>query len=129
MKIVHLPDPESHPVWPDIKELLTPAARRGGIEPYSEGDVLWLAVEGGTVYAAMVTKFCNETAEIICLAGTRMTDWLPDWARIFEEYGRAAGAVMLECRGRKGWARYAERFGWVFSHNDDGVPVYTKDLR
>jgi hypothetical protein len=129
LNIVYLPEPESHPLWPEIRSLLEPAARLGGIEPYEPGDVVWLAFEGGKVWAAMVSRLAFDVAEIRCVAGTRLKDWLPQWAAVFEEWARNCEAGLLECRGRKGWGRFADRFGWKFAHvDDDGLPVYQKEL-
>lgn len=129
MHIRWMQEPEHHPTWPAIKALLQPAADVGGIEPYEPGDMVWLATENGTVFAAMTTRFANGVAEIRCVGGTRLRDWLPAWANVFEDWARACGADWLECRGRKGWGRFAERFGWRFSHTDqDGLPVFEKEL-
>lgn len=129
MEIVSLPEPTQHPAWGQIKALLEPAAKVGGIEPYEPGDVVWLAIEDGKVWAAMASRLSFGTAEIRCVGGTRLTDWLPRWAAVFEEWARNCGADWLECRGRNGWARFADRFGWKFSHTDGaGLPVFEKEL-
>jgi len=129
VRVGYLPDPEQHPAWGDIKALLDKAARVGGIEAYEPGDVVWLALDDKTIWAAMVSRFGNGVAEIRCVGGARLNDWLPEWAHIFEEWARNCGARWLQCRGRKGWARFAKRFGWNFSHHDsEGLPVFEKEL-
>lgn len=129
MIVGYLPEPEKHPAWTNIKALLDKAAAVGGIEAYEPGDVVWLAIEDKTIWAAMVSRFGDGVAEIRCVGGARLKDWLPQWAKVFEEWAGSCGAELLECRGRKGWGRFAERFGWKFAHvDDDGLPVYQKEL-
>lgn len=129
MQVGYLPDPEGHPAWGNIKALLERARRYNPVEIYEPGDVVWLAIEDKTIWAAMVSRLNHGVAEIICVSGTKLDAWLPQWAAIFEEWARNCGADWLECRGRKGWARFAERFGWQFSHHDkDGLPVFEKEL-
>lgn len=129
MEIAWLPEPEQHPLWPEILALIAKGAELGGAEPYSKGELVWIAFEQGTIFAVMTTALNADVAEIRNVAGTRLRDWLPEWARIFEQWARNCGADWLECRGRKGWGRFAERFGWHFSHVDkDGLPVFEKEL-
>lgn len=129
MQISYLPEPDKYPLWSDILRLLKPAAEVGGIEPYYDGDLIWIAFEGPTLFAAMSTCLADDVAIIRCVGGARLNEWLPEWADTFEKWARDCGAEWLECRGRKGWGRFASSFGWRFSHTDeDGLPVFEKEL-
>lgn len=129
MEIAYLPEPEAHPLWSAIKALLQPAADIGGIEVYGPGVLVWIAIEGDTVFAAMTTGLSGTTAEILCAGGTRLNDWLPQWMIVAEEWARNCGAKWIECRGRKGWGRFAERYGWrTAGHDNNGLPVFEKEL-
>jgi hypothetical protein len=52
MQVNYLPDPEQHPLWPQIRALLEPAAKFGDVAVECPNQVIWIAHEDGTVFAA-----------------------------------------------------------------------------
>ena len=130
MIVSYLPDPESHPLWSDIKELLRPAAEQGGYGVRDEGELVWIAFEGQTVFAAGTTAIWDDgEAEIRLCAGVRHREWVCEALRIVEAWARDAGASRLTMRGRRGWLRYVRRFGWDATGIEDGKQIFEKALR
>ena len=130
MIVSYLPDPESHPLWPDIQRLLKPAADYGEIPVFGEGECLWVAFEGPTIFAAGTTLLWEDgEAEIRLAGGYRMHDWYEQAEATVTAWARKCGAEKITMRGRKGWARLLRAFGWVVSGEDhDGRTLYQKDL-
>lgn len=131
MIVSFLPEPEKHPLWPGIRELLEPAAKFGGIPAYSGDECVWVAFDGPTVFAAATTIMWNDgEAELLLAGGTRFRDWMGLLDATVSAWARDCGAEKLTMRGRKGWARFARAFGWVASGADEeGRQIYEKDLR
>lgn len=125
-----MPDPEEHPLWPAIKELLKPAADYGEIPVFGDGECLWVAFDGPTIYAAGTTLLWTDgEAEIRLCGGYRHKDWVQQALNTVEAWARDAGATRLTMRGRKGWLRYVRGFGWVtLGHDESGRQLYQKDL-
>lgn len=129
MIVSYLPDAENHPLWPGIRDLLKPAADYGEIPVFGEGECLWIAIEGNTIYAAGTTLLWEDgEAEIRLCGGTRHREWADEALRLVEEWARSAGASRLTMRGRKGWGRYTRPFGWVATGIEDGRQIYEKEL-
>lgn len=131
MELSLLLEPERHPAWPAIEALLRPAARYGGVETFEPGvDWLWIAFEGPTVFAAAVTRFYEDgDAELRMAAGTRLNDWVGLLDAAVSAWARDGGAHKLIMRGRKGWERFSDRFGWVATGNDEGGrTMFEKEL-
>lgn len=129
MIIAYLPDPEHHPLWPQIEALLAKGAQISLSKPYTRGEVVWLALDGETVFAAITTALTADgEAEIRNCGGARLKDWLPTCEETFCEWARNCGSDRLTMRGRKGWGRFAERLGWQPAGMDQGFMVYEKGL-
>jgi hypothetical protein len=127
--VSYLPDPESHPLWNGIRELLRPAAEYGGIPIKDEDELVWVAIDGPTIFAAATTLLWNDgEAELRLAGGARHREWIAPLDEMVSAWARDAGATRLTMRGRKGWARYARAFGWVVSGTEDGKQLYEKVL-
>jgi hypothetical protein len=127
--VSYLPEPEKHPLWPGIQELLKPAAEYGEIPVFGDGECLWIAFDGPTVFAAGTTLLWNDgEAEIRLCGGVRHREWVREALSLVEQWARSAGASRLTMRGRKGWARYVRAFGWGLRGIEDGKQLYEKVL-
>jgi hypothetical protein len=125
----YLPDAEKHPLWPAIYDLLKPAADYGDIDVHEDGDLVWIAFDGPTVFAAAVARPLGDEAELRIAAGSRFREWMPQLDAELTAWARANGAWRLTMRGRMGWARFAKRFGWVaLGHDDAGRMLFQKEL-
>ena len=124
MIVSYLPDAETHRLWPQIRALLEPAAKFGSVEVECSNQVVWIAHEGGTIHAAATTLlYDNGSAELRLAGGHRHRDWAPQLSETVSAWARSAGATRLTMKGRRGWARYAHRLGWV-AHGT----IYEKEL-
>ncbi len=130
MQISYLPDAESHPLWPDIYRILEPAAKLGDVEVKENEDLVWVMFDGPTLYGAATTRLLpGDEVQIRCAGGTRFKDWMPLLDGIVADWGRDCGAWKATMRGRHGWARFAERFGWVaLGKDEDGLTIFEKEL-
>ena len=110
--------------------MLAPSARFGNIDPYEPGDWVWIIYEGPLLVAAAVTRIWpGDEAELRLAGGCRSNDWMGLLDGAVSGWARDGGAHRLTMRGRKGWARFAARFGWVALGTDhDGLTIYTKEL-
>ena len=129
MQIAWLPEPESHPLWPAMVELLKPAADFGGMPVRDEDELVWIIYDGPTLYAVATTMLWDDGEAELRLAGGHLHR---AWAGLLSEtvsaWAKDAGAKKLTGRGRKGWARYARAFGWVASGEEDGRLIFEKVL-
>lgn len=129
MELSYLPDAVNHPLWPAIKALLQPAANYGEIDAFEDGDLVWIAYEGPTVFAAAVARPLGDEAELRLASGTRFREWMPLLDAELTVWAKGNGAWRLTMRGRDGWARFAERFGWVATGKDHkGRTMFEKEL-
>ncbi len=129
MEFSYLPDAEQSPLWPAIKALLQPAADYGEIDVFEDGDLIWIAFDGPTIFAAAVTRLLGDEAELRLAAGTRLRDWIALLDATVSAWARDCGAYRLTMRGRKGWARFARAFGWVaLGHDHKGRTMFAKEL-
>lgn len=128
VKVAYFPDAEQSEHWGAIKELLEPAARRGGIEAKEDGDLIWIAVEDGIVWAAF-TIALTDCLELKCAGGTRMREWVPLLDQVLTAFARDAGKSKLQTRGRWGWKRFGDKLGWKHVGNDErDFPVFEKEV-
>ena len=128
MIVSYLPEPEQHPLWEGIKELLRPAVTDGEI--LDPGELVWIAIDGTTIVGAGTTAQIDDTtAAILAVGGTRHRDWIEQAEAAVSAWAQSNGATKLTMRGRKGWARYFRAFGWAVTGTENGQTVYEKDLR
>jgi len=130
VEVSYLPDAESHPLWPAMREMLKPAAEFGGL-PIEDGDhCVWIAFDGLTVFGVVTTILWDDgEASILLGAGTRLHDWMPQMEAVVSAWARDCGATKLTMKGRKGWGRFARPFGWVALDTDnEGRVLFEKDL-
>jgi hypothetical protein len=128
MQVNYLPDPEQHPLWPQIRALLEPAAKFGDVAVECPNQVIWIAHEDGTVYAAATTVLYQDEAELRLAGGYRHRDWAPQLSETVSGWAKSAGAKKLTMKGRRGWARYARVCGWVTLGKKENGMIYEKVL-
>ena len=130
MDISWLPEPEGHPLWPDILRLLQPAADIGRIDAYQPCDWVRIIYDGPVLYGAATTRLLpGDEAELRLAGGARSRDWMGLLDEAVSEWARLGGAYRLTMRGRVGWQRYAARFGWATLGKDEiGRTMFEKEL-
>lgn len=129
MQVNYLPDAERHPLWPQIVELLKPAAKFGDVEVEHPDHVVWIAHENGTVFAAATTLLLADgNTELRLAGGYRHRDWIEQLNAVVSAWAKSAGAKKLTMRGRKGWARYARACGWVVAAPEANGLIYEREL-
>jgi hypothetical protein len=128
VNVSFLPEPEKHPLWNDIRQLLKPAAEYGGIGIRDDGEFVWIAFDGPTIFAAMTTFYADGVAEIRLACGSRLNDWIAPFEAAVSAWARECGASKLIMRGREGWGRFARPFGWARLGTEDGKHLYEKAL-
>ena len=130
MQVSWLPEPERHPLWADILRLLRPAAEYGGIDPYDPGDWVWIIYDGTVLYGAAVTRLLpGDEAELRLAGGGCFQRWIGLLDGAVSDWARRGGAYRLTMRGRRGWSRFASRFGWVaLGHDDNNLMMFSKEL-
>lgn len=76
---------------------------------------LWAVWEGGQERAAVVTELERAPGKMLAvisvLGGKGMRRWLPLIAEI-EDWARKNGATEIQIRGRKGFERVLQRYGY-----------------
>lgn len=115
MQISTLPEPQSHPLWPQIEQALL-TATDAGVEAFNPAvDVLWAAFEQDIFWGFATTRLKADLseAELLCVAGKRFREWIGPMEAEICGWARRNGAGRLVSRGRKGWGRLARSFGWV----------------
>lgn len=127
LDVSHLPEPETHPLWPHILEALESAAEDDPFDPAV--DVLWAAYDD-TFWGFATTRLrADGAAELRCVAGQRFREWGGPMEAMICRWARECGATTLQSQGRCGWVRLARTFGWVRSGtNDAGQLTFTKEL-
>ena len=122
--VSYLPEPESHPLWNGIKELLRPA---NGEIP-GEDELVWIAFDGPTLFGAGTTVLYDSgEASILACGGFQHRKWVAQAERLVSAWARDCGATKLTMRGRRGWARYFRALGWDASKIGDEW-IYEKEL-
>ena len=119
-----LPGQTNHPLWPDIEALLKPAAEYGGVKPFEDGDLVWIAFRGPEIFGVCVT----EGNAVKAIAGSRMKDWLPQLDEAVSDWARSNGMERLVALGRKGWLRHFQKYGWALRGDEDGRLLFEKEL-
>jgi len=110
--------------------LLEPAAQYGGIDTYEPGDWVWIIYDGPILYGAAVTRLLpGDEAELRLAGGSRSMKWAELLDGVVSDWARTGGAHRLTSRGRRGWARFAKRFGWSpLGQDHENRHMWTKEL-
>ena len=124
-----MPDPESWHLWNDVLALLDTAAVRGGIPAWSDGDLLWIAIDNGQVIGAATSRLMSDgNAELKNVAGTRMREWHGDLEGTICDWARCHACPLIVSRGRKGWIPIVRKWGWQKVGEEDGLTLFEKVL-
>lgn len=128
MQISVLPEPQTHPLWPQIEQELALAVTDA--EAFDPAiDVLWCAYDDAFWGFATTRLRTDGVAELRCVSGTRFREWIGPMEAEVCDWARHCGADRMVSRGRKGWVRLARTFGWAPTGTDDeGKTLFTKDL-
>lgn len=120
--------PEGHPLWPIALELTLPAARRGRIQPYEAGDVVWAIYDGNVLLGAAVTRLDGNRAEIRTLAGKGLLKSARKIQKVFSRWAKDAGARTIEIYGRPGWRKFQGNDWQEVGADEEGRIIYRKEL-
>lgn len=103
-------------MWPRVSPLLRAAYLRTDLSHTEElaadvlfgRAVLWVAMRGGAIEAAAVTKLDRTDRHLVCVitacGGGNMAGWLGHLA-VIEHWARGEGCAKVRVFGRKGWVR------------------------
>ncbi len=120
MQFAYLPDAHLHPLWPDIERILQPAGE--GFDPAA--DVVWVAFEGATLWGAATTRLRTDgIARLRLMGGRRFREWMGELDRTVTAWARDCGSEKIVMTGRKGWRRFADRYGWTELNTEDGGKI------
>lgn len=130
MQIAWLPEPESHPLWPEMLRLLKPAAEFGGMPVRDEDELVWIIYNGPILYAVATTLLWDDgEAELRLAGGHCHRKWAGLLSETVSAWAKSAGAKRLTGRGRRGWSRYARELGWSrLGEDEDGRLIFEKVL-
>lgn len=124
-----LPEPENHPLWPDIYRLLEPAAKVGKCPVLEENDLVWIAVKDKMIVGAHTCRLLRDNRlELVHTAGTGFREWFGPMEEILTQFARDCGAWKMISRGRKGWARVNKAYGWRVTGEEDGLLLFEKEM-
>lgn len=124
-----LPEPEKHPLWPDIYRMLEPAAKVGDCPVLEENDLVWIAIKGRTIVGAHTCRLLRDNRlQCVHIAGTKVREWFGPLDETLTDFARDCGAWKMISRGRKGWARVAKDYGWKVTGTEDGLMLYEKEM-
>ena len=103
-------------IWPLARDLIRSASLKTGrgsferveAEVLAGKQLLWLALDGCEIEAAITTQLVNENGRKLCVlaacGGKNRERWLPLLDGL-EEFARKEGCAEMRIYGRKGWAR------------------------
>lgn len=130
MNIGILSDPLSDPAWPQIKALLEPAAKLGGVPILEDNEEVWTVTDGGELLAAATGRICpaERHGEIILCGGADRKRWLGNLEWLLCAWFRAEGMKRAYAYGRKGWTKELSKMGWEVIGEEKGVTAYQKVL-
>jgi hypothetical protein len=124
-----LPDPEKREWWPELCEMLRPAAERGGCDVFVSGDLVWIAVDDGLLIGAATSRMTVEGfAELKHTAGTRAREWYPELESKICAWAKDCGADLIRGRGRRGWIPWITKLGWKVTGCESGLTLFEKVL-
>lgn len=124
-----LPEPENHPLWPDIYRMLEPAAKVGNCPVLEDNDLVWIAIKGKTIVGAHTCRLLTDgPLEMVHTAGTGFREWFGPMEEALTDFARDCGAEKMISRGRKGWSRVNAPYGWKTVGEEDGLLLFEKEL-
>lgn len=118
MIVAYLPEPHKHPLWNDIERLI----RQGTDEDANvldENELVWIAFEGTTLFAAGTIALIRDEAWLLAVGGFEHKRWLEQALGVATNWAKDCGAKRLRMRGRKGWARAFRGLGWGASQDGE----------
>ena len=128
MNIGIVRNPFLHPDWQQIKRLLEPAAKRGGVPILEPHEEVW-AVYGDGLEAAATARLTTENfGEVILVGGKRPERWLEQLDQMIGAWMQREGKAYVRAYGRRGWTRQLARLGWRVIGEENGVTGYERAL-
>jgi hypothetical protein len=124
--VSYLPEPTKHPLWNDILRLIERGTDEG-VSPLEDNELVWIAFEGQTLFAAGTIALIDGDAWLLAVGGFEHRRWLETALEVAANWARDCGSKRLRMRGRRGWARSFRALGWDCSQEGDKW-LYTKEL-
>lgn len=121
-----VPDPLSHPGWPQIEAFLEPAAKRGGVPVLEPGELVWVVYDGSLVGAATARLTTDGFGEVILVGGRGHGRWIHELDEAIGSAMRDAGMKSVRAYGRKGWVRVLKN--WTVIGADGAAVGYERAL-
>lgn len=94
----------------------------------------WLIYDKNIACAGICTKLLRDTTSghLECLiwlvGGDRLFLWCPDFLSKLIPWAKAEGASRLVAGGRKGWGRWAARYGFEPIEPRAGIPYWARAI-
>lgn len=118
MIVAYLPEPHKHPLWNDIERLLRSGTDEG-INVLDDGEIVWIAFEDQTLFAAGTVVLVGDEAWLLAVGGFEHRRWLETALNVATNWATDCGAKALRMRGRRGWGRAFRALGWDCSQDGD----------
>lgn len=130
MNIGIVPDPTHANDWPQIKALLEPAAKRGGVLVLEEHEEVWTVYDGELLAAATARILPEDRiGEIVLVGGRDRKQWLAALAEKLGQWFALEGMTAMRAYGRKGWKRELEMLGWHVIGQEGKTTGFERVLR
>lgn len=94
----------------------------------------WLIYEKHIATAGICTKLLRDrtSGHLECLlwliGGARLSSWAPDFLSKLILWAKSEGCTSLSAGGRRGWGRWAERYGFEATVPRNGRPHWVRPL-
>lgn len=134
--IVGVQPEHAHAWWPVVGEWISNALEHGGgllnlddvAERVANCDMqLWAIYDGMELKAACVTTITKwprgSTLTAVAVGGTDMPTWVGELTDLLNRFALDNGCSMVDCHGRKGWAKFLPEHGW-----NEGMTTFRKKV-
>jgi hypothetical protein len=94
----------------------------------------WLVYDKDVAVAGICTELLRDTTSghLECLlwliGGARLSSWAPDFLSKLILWAKSEGCTSLSAGGRRGWGRWAERYGFEATVPRNGRPHWVRPL-
>jgi hypothetical protein len=101
---------------------------------YAKQLQLWGVYEHNIPVAGIVSRLLRRegTSSLNCrvwlIGGERLSAWAPDLLSKLIPWAKAEGCDRLSAAGRKGWGRWAPRYGFVRVADEGDLPCWERPI-